>query len=122
MSANLNQSTLQSTRKSTWTAGGQSTVHPPLRGGRGRIVRQMDTSETSAGNGSFSTVTLTLKPVSGGNWQRPPEQRLKALLKAALRCFGFRCKSLTTTGLRQHLKDPPQSGDETLPEVPMNFL
>ena len=34
--------------------------------------------------------TLTLRPVPG-NWQTPPEQRLRAALKRLLRNYGLRC-------------------------------
>lgn len=90
MSENLNQSTPQSTVESAWTEGGQSTVHPPYRGGRGRIVRPEDTSKQATG------YVLTLEP-KPGNWQRPPEQRLRALLKAALRAFGFKAVAVKVT-------------------------
>jgi len=36
-----------------------------------------------------TTYTLTLRALPG-NWQSGPERRLRALLKAILRCWGFR--------------------------------
>ena len=38
---------------------------------------------------------LELEPVSG-NWLMPPEARLKALLKRALRTHGFKCVTVST--------------------------
>jgi sugar phosphate isomerase/epimerase len=50
--------------------------------------------------------TLTLRP-QPGNWQTPPEQRLRAALKRLLRNYGLRC-----------IKCQPTAPDEAEPQAP----
>lgn len=57
----------------------------------------LDDTDTCAGQGvggryhnSRCAYALVLRP-EPGNWRTPPVLRLRGLLKAALRAFGFRC-------------------------------
>jgi hypothetical protein len=40
------------------------------------------------------SITIIFRPVPG-NWRTSPDQRLRGLLKVALRAFGFRAERIT---------------------------
>jgi hypothetical protein len=75
----------------------QTTVNLPSRRERPTVYRHTvtpyiykgDVVDGSTGNQGFEII---LKPVPG-NWRAPAIVRLRALLKAARRAFGFRCIS-----------------------------
>jgi hypothetical protein len=50
-----------------------------------------------------------------GSWQAPPEQRLRGLLKVALRAFGFRCEVYRPKSEPAQAVKPPGSEPPNAP-------
>lgn len=57
-------------------------------------------SYSASHGGSAGAITITLAPMQGPGWSVTWDRRLKGLLKAAGRRWGFRCVSLTVEGLK----------------------